>query len=70
MAVVNLQTVHQIKMEIHFSFFLHHRINEYGLIIEESQYKLYEIFNINYTIDKNFKKYEMSPNKVLVFAIH
>lgn len=32
MAVVNLHSVHQIKMEIHFSFFLHPRINEYGLI--------------------------------------
>ena len=32
MAAVNLPNAHQIKMEIHFSFFLILTINEYGLI--------------------------------------
>ena len=32
MAVVNLHFAQKMKMEIHFSFFLMTRINEYGLI--------------------------------------
>ena len=61
MAVVNLHYVHQIRMEIHFSFFLIQRINEYGLIVF-----------LKVVLDEKWRIIfvEMSPKKVLVFATH
>ena len=51
MAVVNQHSVHQIKMEIHFSFFLHPMINEYGLIeIFKFLMSNYEFFYLNHKI--------------------